>query len=316
MAFWMDQVSRGWLIYELTDSTVQLGLVRGVQAIPILLLSPIAGSAADRYSRKTQILVAQIIDGVMFAALALLIFTGRNSTLARLRDGVRHGVCADLSAAGARRDHRRRRADRESHQRHRPQLDHLQRRPKHRAGAGRRAHRRGWAPAAPIGTQAVFYFLATYWTLRLRARRAIRVSWRGGHGHSDSFAQEHRRRLEVQLAQPGTCAPRLLVTMFASLFIVPFTTLLPVFARDILDVGATGQGLLLTAMGIGALGSAMMIATFGDRMPRGLFMLGGVGAVRCRRRRIRGIALVSSVHRADGRSSVSPTSARTRWCRP
>src|SRR5688500_1776414 len=77
MAFWMDQVSRGWLIYELTDSTVQLGLVRGVQAIPILLLSPIAGSAADRYSRRTQILVAQVIDGVMFALLAILIFTGQ-----------------------------------------------------------------------------------------------------------------------------------------------------------------------------------------------------------------------------------------------
>jgi MFS family permease len=68
----------------------------------------------------------------------------------------------------------------------------------------------------------------------------------------------------------------LLITMLASLFIVPFTTLLPVFARDILNVGATGQGLLLTAMGIGALGSAVIIATFGDRMPRGLCMLGGV----------------------------------------
>src|SRR5919108_3589707 len=77
MAFWMDQVSRGWLIYELTDSTVQLGLVRGVQAIPILLLSPIAGSAADRYSRKAQILISQIIDGSMFAALAVLIVTGQ-----------------------------------------------------------------------------------------------------------------------------------------------------------------------------------------------------------------------------------------------
>src|SRR5262245_46076779 len=28
MAFWMDQVARGWLIYELTDSALQLGLVR------------------------------------------------------------------------------------------------------------------------------------------------------------------------------------------------------------------------------------------------------------------------------------------------
>ncbi|HYA29686.1 MAG TPA: MFS transporter, partial [Acidobacteriota bacterium] len=44
----------------------------------------------------------------------------------------------------------------------------------------------------------------------------------------------------------------LLVVMLASLFIVPFTTLLPIFARDILSVGASGQGLLLTGMGIGA----------------------------------------------------------------
>ena len=67
MAFWMDQVARGWLIYELTESAFQLGLVRGVQAIPILLLSPVAGTTADRYSRKTQIFVAQIVDGLMLS---------------------------------------------------------------------------------------------------------------------------------------------------------------------------------------------------------------------------------------------------------
>jgi MFS family permease len=77
VAFWMDQVSRGWLIYELTDSTLQLGLVRGVQAIPTLFLSPVAGSTADRYSRKLQIMIAQVADGLMLAALAVLIFTGR-----------------------------------------------------------------------------------------------------------------------------------------------------------------------------------------------------------------------------------------------
>ena len=67
----------------------------------------------------------------------------------------------------------------------------------------------------------------------------------------------------------------LLIAMLAAFFIVPFTTLLPVFARDILQVGASGQGLLLTAMGVGALGSAVMITGFGDRMPRGKIMLGG-----------------------------------------
>ena len=49
---WMDELSRGWLIYQLTDSVVQLGLVRGVQFVPLLFFSPIAGSAADRYSDR------------------------------------------------------------------------------------------------------------------------------------------------------------------------------------------------------------------------------------------------------------------------
>src|SRR5262249_45485513 len=63
------------LIYELTDSAFQLGLVRGIQAIPILLLSPLAGSTADRCSRKMQVLVAQLVDGLLYGVIALLILT-------------------------------------------------------------------------------------------------------------------------------------------------------------------------------------------------------------------------------------------------
>src|SRR5262245_62212609 len=61
--------------------------------------------------------------------------------------------------------------------------------------------------------------------------------------------------------------------MFVSLFIGPFTTLLPLVSLMILQVGATGQGLLLTAMGVGALCSAVLIASAGDRLPRCMLML-------------------------------------------
>jgi len=271
MAFWMDQVSRGWLIYELTDSTVQLGLVRGVQAIPILLLSPIAGSAADRYSRKTQILVAQIIDGAMFALLAILILLGQiqpwhvyvtafaMACVQTFQQPARAAIIGDVvpregitNAIGLN------------------SIIFNVARSTGPALAGVLIVAFGTGGA--FATQAIFYILATYWTLRLRTATIGAAS---RHGHGDSFAKSivegwkfSWRNLEVRTA--------LLVVMFASLFIVPFTTLLPVFARDILDVGASGQGFLLTAMGIGALGTALIIATFGDRMPRGLFMLGGV----------------------------------------
>src|ERR1051325_2634696 len=75
MGTWMDQVTRGWLIYELTNSALQLGMVRGIQAIPFLLLSPIAGSTADRYSRKFQVVGAQFANGFLYAITAVLIFT-------------------------------------------------------------------------------------------------------------------------------------------------------------------------------------------------------------------------------------------------
>src|ERR1700704_235761 len=76
LGIWMDELSRGWLIYQLTDSVIQLGLARGIQFIPLLLFAPFAGSAADRYSRKILLLVSQAANGCIFAALALLIFTG------------------------------------------------------------------------------------------------------------------------------------------------------------------------------------------------------------------------------------------------
>jgi MFS family permease len=273
MAFWMDQVSRGWLIYELTDSTVQLGLVRGVQAIPILLLSPVAGSAADRYSRKTQILIAQVIDGAMFAALALLIFSGQiqpwhvyitafgMAIVQTFQQPARAAIVSDVvptqnltNAVGL------------------SSVVFNVARSTGPALAGILIASLGTGGA--YGAQAIFYFLATFWTLRLGA---IERGSGGSHHaeHTASFARSIVEGWKFSW-QNETVRTALLITMFAALFIVPFTTLLPVFARDILHAGATGQGFLLTSMGVGALATAVMIATFGDRMPRGLFMLGGV----------------------------------------
>jgi predicted MFS family arabinose efflux permease len=129
--------------------------------------------------------------------------------------------------------------------------------------------------ASCYAVQAGFYLVAIVWTLQLRPDLSTATSGRGRATHGASFGQSivegwmfSWRTEEVRAG--------LLIMMCASLFIVPFTTLLPVFARDLLGVGATGQGGLLTAMGIGALCSAVLLASLGDRLPRGLLMLWGV----------------------------------------
>ncbi len=123
-------------------------------------------------------------------------------------------------------------------------------------------------------TQAVFLFFATLWTVQLSARTGQSPTAQERAGHSATFAHSVVEGWKFSWRNE-TVRTGLLVVMMASLFIVPFTTLLPIFARDILGVGASGQGLLLTGMGIGALGSAVLIAFVGERLPRGIFMLGG-----------------------------------------
>ena len=99
LGVWMDQVTRGWLIYELTDSALQLGLVRGIQAVPFLFLSPIAGSVADRYPRKFLVVTAQFANGFIFTATAALDSLWSHSAVACLSDGCAHGLCAGISCS-------------------------------------------------------------------------------------------------------------------------------------------------------------------------------------------------------------------------
>jgi MFS family permease len=49
--------------------------------------------------------------------------------------------------------------------------------------------------------------------------------------------------------------------------------LLPVFARDVLGVGADGLGALAAASGLGALVAALLLAQLGDRIPRGRLLI-------------------------------------------
>ena len=273
MAFWMDQVSRGWLIYELTDSALQLGMIRGVQAIPTLLLSPVAGSAADRFSRKKQILIAQIVDGLMFAALTMLIFTGAirpwhvyvSAFVMAIDQTFLQPSRAAIIADAVPRSHLTNAIGLNS-------IIFNVARSTGPALAGVLIAKLG--SFGSYATQALFLFLATFWTMRLSARTGQSPAAEDRAGHGVSFARSVVEGWRFSWCNE-TVRTGLLVVMLASLFIVPFTTLLPIFARDILGVGASGQGLLLTGMGIGALGSAVMIAAIGERLPRGMFMLGG-----------------------------------------
>jgi predicted MFS family arabinose efflux permease len=129
--------------------------------------------------------------------------------------------------------------------------------------------------AGSYAVQATFYLLATLFTVPLSPEQHSSASPHGHTASETSFGQSIIQGWKFSWSTE-TVRTALLIAASGSFFIIPFTTLLPVFARDLLEVGATGQGFFLTSMGVGSLCSAIFIASLSDQAHRGMLMMGGV----------------------------------------
>jgi len=65
-----------WLVYRLSNSATMLGIVAFSGQIPTFLLTPFGGVAADRYNRRSLLLVTQILATIQAVILATLVLTG------------------------------------------------------------------------------------------------------------------------------------------------------------------------------------------------------------------------------------------------
>ncbi len=70
-AFQMQAVAIGWQIYDLTGSAFDLGLVGLIQFVPVVGLALVVGHVADRYDRRLVVRVAQIVEAAAAACLAV-----------------------------------------------------------------------------------------------------------------------------------------------------------------------------------------------------------------------------------------------------
>jgi MFS family permease len=71
---WMQIIAQGWLVYEISHSEFDLGLVGFASAIPSLIISPWGGVVTDRIPRRTLLVLTQIALMVMAFTLAGLAF--------------------------------------------------------------------------------------------------------------------------------------------------------------------------------------------------------------------------------------------------
>ena len=140
---WLQIVAQGWLVYALTGSPLQLGLVSFANAIPNLLLSLLSGTLADRFERRRLMVITQTAAMVLAFVLAYLTLTGLVQVwhIMLLELPQRHRLQPQHARASV--DHLRPGAQRRPAERHCPRFFPVPEQPDDRTGPGWHHHRPG-----------------------------------------------------------------------------------------------------------------------------------------------------------------------------
>lgn len=260
---WVQSATLGWLIYDISGSGAVIGLVLGVRVLPVLLLSPLAGLVADRYERLASLSITQLFLAVPSFLIALSIaldaiaiwqlvlytlVTGGAATFDRtLRNAVVFDIVPreDMASGAA--------------------LMNVAFSVSRAIGPVIAGGLIAYAGAAWCFAVLGGLALAVILSLRgLQARPALKRAQRG------SAWQEMKDGLRYGLSDP-IARLMLLLMGVTGMFLIPvFGVLVPIFAADVFRVGPQGLGLMLGAVGVGAVLGSLLAALLSryDRLGR------------------------------------------------
>jgi MFS family permease len=268
----MQATAQGWLVLEITNSPGLLGVVAAAAGLPTLFLAAVAGVLADRLDRR-RLLVATNLAGALFAGiLALLTTLGAveywEVLVLALLNGVALTVQMPTNQAVVSTI-----VDRSSIG-NAVALNSAQynlARILAPAAAGIAIAAGGLAIGFWVNAIALFLVAILLSGLAIPGPRVLdRVQaalWRDLNDGLRYVAAN--RVLAILVVLPSVPA----------LFVLNYLTFIPVYARDILETGPIGLGLLTGSIGIGALLGALSLATLRPSGGSGRLMLAGLGVV-------------------------------------
>ena len=264
-AMQMQMVVRGWLVYDLTDSALALGLVSAGAGAFIILFSLYGGVVADRFDKRNLYIITQAVTGIATLAIAVLISTGVialwHLILASIVNGfvlafnlpVRQAIIPELVEQ--------------------PQIMNAV-----ALGSGSMNLNRVVAPAlggvlvGVMGIDGVYYLMVAFYAISVALLfkvAPLRVPPRDSRATFHSDIGEGFRYLRRNSILLGL----LTIAIVPIVFGMPYQMLMPIFAVDVLDVGASGLGYLMAATGIGALVGSIFVASLGDFRHKGGLLL-------------------------------------------
>jgi MFS family permease len=249
---WMQSVAQSWLVYRLTGSSLLLGLVGFSSQIPVFLLAPIGGAAADRGSRHRIILATQTSAMLLAFGLAALTLAGRVSVEHIFVFSALLGVvnAFDIPA-------------RQSFVVEMVGKEDLINAIALNSSMFNGARVVGPAVAgilvSAIGEGFCFFANGVSFLAVIASLVAMRVTPRAPGQRRASALADIAEGFRFVANTPAIRALLLLLGL-VSLAAMPYAVLMPIFADRILHGGPRGLGLLMGASGIGALLGALTLA--------------------------------------------------------
>lgn len=251
---WMQQVAMSWLVYRLTGSVLLLGVVSFVSHIPIFVLAPLAGVLADRCDRRRLLMATQSLAMCQAALLTYLVLTGQVQVWHIMVLSFIQGLANALDGP-ARQSFVVQMVD---------QREDLGNAIALNSSMVSAARLIGPSIAgllvSTVGEGVCFALNSASFLAMILALAFIRVRQWENLRQRQHLLSELREGL-VYAFGFGPIRSILLLVALINLLGMPYTTLLPVFASDVLHGGAHTFGFLTAAAGGGALAGTLFLAS-------------------------------------------------------
>jgi len=251
---WIQRIALPWLVYDLTKSVLLLGIVGFVGQIPTFLLAPYAGVVADRWNKYHILLVTQVLSMMQAGLLAALVLTNTINVWSIILLSIVLG-CINAFDTPARQSFL---------------IDMVE--DKKDLGNAIALNSSMFNGARLIGPSIAGILIATAgegicflinaisYCFVLGSLLLMKVTPKIKIQEKMSVLKDFKEGLAYSLGIAPIKFTLLLLTIIG-LSGMPYTVLMPVFSREILHGGAHTFGFLMGAAGLGALFSALFLAT-------------------------------------------------------
>lgn len=266
-ANWMEIVARGWLIYEMTNSPFLLGLTAAMKALPMLFVGVFGGVLVDRMNRRNLLIFSQVSNMFLNLIIGVLIVTGLIQPWHVIATSFVSGIVMAVQQP--------------TRQAMIPNL--VPRQDLLNAVALNSAAMqimRSVGPAiagfavAGLGMASTYFFQAGLLIFAALLTAPIQLPPSGASVRRASMADNLKEGFSY-VRSNETVLTLLILALIPMVLGMPYSSIMPIFAKDVLNIGPEGLGFLMAAPGIGAFIGVTLIASLNNFHRKGLLLLIG-----------------------------------------